>query len=327
MLTAAIVLVTVLMLTNRGPDVHGDVTTGPLNDDDDDSSGTDTASPLAFNFSRCIPEVCYKAATDQAICVVEQEVDCLQRMRIESDCVQGGLPVPPSPVHDAATGTVRYHMYWNGPLTRVALLSLKAFLVTQPAASTRLTLWTSGAPDDLVFSEECLRILDMPRIDVHTFDLEAEWAAIRDDFDGLPTNLTLPTPGGSPVGFSDVVRLILLYRYGGVYVDVDTLLVRDLSPLLHLAPFMYGWGCDDDLLNTAVFALAAGSREAYDLLDEALHRLKLLAPYFEKRSGTSHPTIPASADLCLMQDDSNHWTRGDSQNAWSWRPAISTRGS
>ena len=260
-------------------------------------------SAAAYNVSLCIAPVCYRRGNLQASCVVEQEVACLEWMATESDCVQGGLPVPPSPVHSGGpVETVRYHMYWAGALTRVALLSLKSFLVTQPAASTRLTLWTTPpgdsaggrSPADLVAllangDPEAATVLTWaPRVEVRAFRVADEWAAIRADFDGIPADLRLPDApgGGQPVGFSDLVRLIVLDRYGGVYVDMDVLFVRDLSPLLHIAPFVYGWGCDDDLINTAVFALAARSNVAWALMNAALDRVRLLAPFFERHGRT-----------------------------------------
>ncbi|CAG8643145.1 5573_t:CDS:2, partial [Racocetra fulgida] len=36
------------------------------------------------------------------------------------------------------------------------------------------------------------------------------------------------------VGFSDIVRFVLLHRYGGMYLDADVLCLRDLSPIYHL---------------------------------------------------------------------------------------------
>jgi hypothetical protein len=284
-----------------------------------------------YNVSACVSPLCHRRGDVQPFCVVEQEIECLEWMTTKSDCDQDGLPVPLSPLHDPATGVVRYHMYWTGPLTRVALLSIKSFLVTQPAAQTRLTLWTHapGAnvsdPRDLVAillgggrpatgahsgssegttspATATPQIRDDPdgawalltgdsdgsrRVEVRAFRLDDEWEAIRGDFaDGLPGDLQLPAASGPAVGFSDVVRLLVLYRYGGVYVDLDTLFIRDLSPLLHVAPFAYSWGCEDDLVNTAVFALGARSPAATALLSAALDRVRLLAPYYRRQHRT-----------------------------------------
>ncbi len=49
------------------------------------------------------------------------------------------------------------------------------------------------------------------------------------------------TPQKSPRAMyellSEVVRLLVLRKHGGIYCDVDTVLLRDLSPLAHLMPF------------------------------------------------------------------------------------------
>ena len=42
----------------------------------------------------------------------------------------------------------------------------------------------------------------------------------------------------APTLYSDHVRVILLARYGGVWLDSDAFLVRDLTPLLRTGPFV-----------------------------------------------------------------------------------------
>lgn len=66
---------------------------------------------------------------------------------------------------------------------------------------------------------------------------------------------------------SDMVRLLVLYRHGGIYFDTDIEVVRPLDPLLE-ADFLAGymWPC---MLGTAVIGAAQG----HPVLE------KLLAPY------------------------------------------------
>jgi hypothetical protein len=40
----------------------------------------------------------------------------------------------------------------------------------------------------------------------------------------------------------DLLRLLVLFKYGGVWIDFDTFLIRDFSPLLH-EEFVHEWDC------------------------------------------------------------------------------------
>jgi mannosyltransferase OCH1-like enzyme len=49
----------------------------------------------------------------------------------------------------------------------------------------------------------------------------------------------------------DLMRIIVLWKHGGVYVDLDTLILRPLTPLLN-QDFVYQWSCQRDEANGAV---------------------------------------------------------------------------
>ena len=51
------------------------------------------------------------------------------------------------------------------------------------------------------------------------------------------------------------------HRYGGLYLDGDTILLRDMSPLLGME-FVYNWGNDCTLANGAIMRLHAGVHHA-----------------------------------------------------------------
>jgi hypothetical protein len=70
---------------------------------------------------------------------------------------------------------------------------------------------------------------------------------------------------------SDMIRLLALYHYGGIYLDSDVEVVRDFTPLLNNALFMgYMWDCN---LGTAVIGaepknpIIAGLLDCYILKD------------------------------------------------------------
>lgn len=63
----------------------------------------------------------------------------------------------------------------------------------------------------------------------------------------------------------DLFRLLILYKYGGIYSDCDIIFLRDLSPLLE-QEFLYQWGTEKDKINGAVMRLFKRSKTANDLL-------------------------------------------------------------
>lgn len=71
------------------------------------------------------------------------------------------------------------------------------------------------------------------------------------------------------VAFSDLARLCILHLHGGVYLDLDMLLLRDLRPLLLSGrPFAERWGAHalPGLYNNALVALGANSSMSSYLL-------------------------------------------------------------
>ena len=73
-----------------------------------------------------------------------------------------------------------------------------------------------------------------------------------------------------PVVLSDLVRFVLCHRYGGAYLDVDMLLLRDWEDLWGWrGSFSYRWS-HEDLYNTAVLRLRRESALGAFILRSAL---------------------------------------------------------
>jgi len=247
-----------------------------------------------FDLARCIPPVCYTERPTP--CNETREDECLQWMTHESDC--GAQLVPPSPLHDGPNGTVTYHMYWAGPppLPHITLLSIKSFLVSQPD-NARLNLWTSRRDPSVYAFGDAKDVLTHRRVTLRYFNVRTEWEyaieRVGETGGALGAGLALPEDCEYEliVGFSDIVRLLLLYRYGGVYVDMDTLFLRDLSPLLHLAPFAYRWDCLSNVawINTAVLAMQRESETARRLLEVCFRDAQQLVPMYVTHSPDETP--------------------------------------
>lgn len=74
---------------------------------------------------------------------------------------------------------------------------------------------------------------------------------------------------GSRVAYSDAVRFLVLFKFGGIYTDGDVLLLRNLEPFSHY-DFLYEWSFVKDGMNSAVFGARQHSPFAGAVIQSAL---------------------------------------------------------
>ncbi|KAJ7982785.1 glycosyltransferase family 32 protein [Mycena polygramma] len=161
--------------------------------------------------------------------------------------------VPP----DART---QYHTYWRNDLAEFGPRQewmLKSFFATQHLPTSRLVLWSNGnlGQNTILsgyltrFPESfALRVVDIPSLARGT-ELEGSPLLVQKDAKAWVDG--------------DLIRLLLLWNFGGVWVDMDSLLTRDLDPLLE-HEFVTQWDCYDKI---------------YQPLNGALMRFKQHSPY------------------------------------------------
>ena len=123
---------------------------------------------------------------------------------------------------------------------RALTLLLQSFLATQPCEST-FTLWCDSR--GLASARSALALLDgcagnwqarvqakpvrlLPDLPLGELDLSEAHAK-------APTN-------GHRMFLADLIRFRVLQQHGGIYIDADTILLADLTPLCHAA-FAYRW--------------------------------------------------------------------------------------
>jgi len=132
-----------------------------------------------------------------------------------------------------------FHTYWRvdlAPFGPRQEWMVKSFFATQDSNSAKLMLWSNGDlgeneilrrylkkyPDSFA-----LRVVDIPMLAAGT---------PLDGSDRLKMNDKKAWLDG------DLLRLLLLWNYGGVWIDMDSLLTRDLEPLLE-HEFVTQWDC------------------------------------------------------------------------------------
>ncbi|KAH7053760.1 hypothetical protein BKA57DRAFT_260116 [Linnemannia elongata] len=221
---------------------------------------------------------------------------------------------PPSP--SEAPAPMHFHIFWRGPITDKLSLSSFSFLFTQPLDRAHLHLWIDsadlpdGAPEDYTQNQFAAPLVQPPLnqfITIHAWDQAAELAysyheepsvnaANNDDNSSGDNNeqeqkiKDLELEQGStvqqvkPVALSDEARFLILNRNGGIYLDADVLLLKDMSPFFDSGvEFAYEWS-NTGMYNTAILRLFPGSSVARRILDGAKAReLELLQAKLEEQ--------------------------------------------
>ena len=162
---------------------------------------------------------------------------------------------------------VTFHMFWRersgGWWPRVRrfgrkqALPVKAFFATQDPTRCLLTLWSDS---DLSANQWLQPFL--PRLTLRIYD-PAEEAR------GTPLEAHPRIYGQRDARVyrdGDLFRIVVLHNHGGVYADMDTVLLRSLGVFLD-QEFVYQWDRFDDLYAPALMRLYNGSAFARALLD------------------------------------------------------------
>ncbi|KAF8627348.1 hypothetical protein AX15_004418 [Amanita polypyramis BW_CC] len=217
------------------------------------------------------------------------EVQAGMMMRFGLDCYDYAGTVKESPRGSrpplGTPGTVweervPFHVYWRSDLRAFGPrqeLMLKSFVATQDMDRVKLVLWSNGdLTGNLIlksYLEEYpaqfeMRVVDIPSLARGT---ELEGSAL------------LKVADSKAWVDGDLIRLLLLWNYGGVWVDMDSLLTRDLEPLLE-HEFVTQWDCYD---------------KKYTALNGALMRFRKHSPYLCEAfhiMTTSRPPRSGSTD-------------------------------
>lgn len=213
-------------------------------------------------------------------------------------------PASASLLGTCAGPIIPFHVYWTGPATWRVELFIKAYLYTQNLPCSRLWLWLDCDLDSLcveTMGHDPLFQRFLPLVERGDVVLKA-WKfpsrvplpkgnnitdnsldsssdpneagervlakGVVEDATGQRWLMLNPTQiAFSPVLVSDAVRFIVLHQHGGLYCDMDILLMRDMRPMLLPDPvsgpraFAEQWveRAHPADYNTAVISLPANS--------------------------------------------------------------------
>ncbi|KAJ3752913.1 hypothetical protein EV360DRAFT_54374 [Lentinula raphanica] len=270
--------------------------------------------PLAGCFNR--PSWKYNV-TERLYGARSTDVHAGLEMKFGLDCYEfaGTVRNPnpsPSPSHPPHPPRTQFHTYWRSDLAPFGPRQeymLKSFFATQNLATSKLVLWSNGDmranpilrkylkrygdfegdQTDLVDSERGsfdVRIADIAVLARGT-ELDPEYHTkgneVESEHNLFPLAHRLLLSDSKAWLDGDLIRLLLLWNYGGVWVDMDFLLTRDLEPLLE-HEFVTQWDCYD---------------KKYTPLNGALMRFHAHSPYLCEAfhiMATDSPPRPHSFD-------------------------------
>ncbi|KAL1405175.1 hypothetical protein Q8F55_008800 [Vanrija albida] len=142
-----------------------------------------------------------------------------------------------------------YHSYWRSDLIPWGdrqTANIIAWLATQPLDYSKLIIWSNGAEHLRANDQINTLIQDFPdNVEVRQADVlkMAEGTEIL----GMLKQIMLEVGGLYDKRAwvdGDAVRLLALWHYGGLWLDMDMILTRDLHPLTE-SEFLIQWDCFD----------------------------------------------------------------------------------
>lgn len=155
-------------------------------------------------------------------------------------------------------------MYWYGAFSLKQAFAVKSFLATQDLKKSELWLWLDIENGHTGYEENLNLRPFLPFLQIRCFDPEVEarntpLERMSDLYDGVRL-----------ASRSDFFRHVILYKYGGIYIDMDMMFLRDMSALLgneHFHDeFCYRWSAHLPYGNSAVLRLRQHSDTARTLL-------------------------------------------------------------
>jgi hypothetical protein len=148
----------------------------------------------------------------------------------ENTFIKSGCPIYPIP-----KGGVLFHQFWSGKWRPFNVVNIEAWLATQRLGDGhRLIYWyDNGEPPKSVLNQ-FRSYADY--VEFRKFDRvkEAEGTCVADMPEWDPVYQKANKMQVATV--SDITRNLLLAKYGGVWLDSDTIPMRDLTPLLRSGP-------------------------------------------------------------------------------------------
>jgi len=223
------------------------------------------------------------------------------------------------------TTKLQFHMavmrrqQWNEPdiestaFAHKAELALKSLLSAHGVDSCTIILWTDNAAK----AAEALPTV-RPFLEIREWSTQAE--LIGTPLEGGLSNVTLRELNEFHyTRITDLLRLVVLWKYGGFWLDLDVLVLRSFVPLSTGRDFTYQWGCQKTVNNAIIFA-RQGSAFITALMKELILRqenkdnyawgVSIFGPVLERNPSLAQilPCCFFDADWLLSECDVSAWS-------------------
>ncbi|CAG8570973.1 12631_t:CDS:1 [Acaulospora colombiana] len=185
-----------------------------------------------------------------------------------------GVSSPP-PICSRDYPPMLFHVFWQGPINDKLAFMMKSFLFSQPLNCSILYVWLDTSYNNLYPKyDPHMRLLHrfVPTIiRFKSWNTRKQLSSIS-MFSGQIDNQ-------NSVTLSDMVRFVILYKYGGIYVDADVLLMRDMRPLYYANfEFSYRWSYTKGY-NTAILRLRRHSPTSRRIIERAIKNNMTFHPH------------------------------------------------
>lgn len=162
---------------------------------------------------------------------------------------------------------VNFHIYTEIK-TEKELMVIKSYLATQNLEKCKLTVWSDYS------------IEDNPLIQPYKEHLNLKvWDPVNEAI-GTPLegryDLLLAKDHKHYLQ-SDLLRILVLNKYGGIWVDMDIIILRDFLPLMD-QEYMYMWGSETDFATMGACATVLSLQKNSEFSNKLIEQLKITPP-------------------------------------------------
>ena len=162
------------------------------------------------------------------------------------------------------------HTFWHGEIGVKQLFSIKSFLCTQPKELFELWIWLDGDEwyEKALQNNSLMALVCSQdnRIKIKKWDLHTEIKGT------IFSNISWYFQWVRPLAYmADDFRIIALYKFGGLYFDLDVMFLRDFTALVMRDEFVYAWE-NQPFANNAILYLRKGSYLCRQVASEMIRR-------------------------------------------------------
>jgi hypothetical protein len=161
---------------------------------------------------------------------------------------------------------LKFHCFWRVPKNfgKKQLTVLKSIIVNHDK-NVEINLWSNVDLSENEYFKQVSRFVNLKKWNL-SYELENSFLKNYLNIDSIIDDKCYLE--------GDLFRLLILHKYGGFYIDMDVLVLRNMSPL-HNYEFLYQWGTSGFTaeeptitMNGAIMKLDKNSKLSIEFLDK-----------------------------------------------------------